>query len=659
MPRATPIGLAALLLASIAAVIGGLVIGGAASAPLLLDPGPLVRWGLPIVTTVTNLAAAATIGSLVLACFAIPRDRPEFERVVSFAGVGAAAWTVATVASALLEFASLLGTPIRFDEAFGVGLWQFLTTTESGVAWATAAVLVALAAVVTAFTRSLWFLALAAILGGSALVAVSQLGHVAGTLDHNVAWSALFLHMLFAALWVGGLAALAIARADIAASVDPAERGTRERTLAARYSSIALLAFVVVAGSGTVSAWLRIGGLDGLWTPYGALLAVKVAALVAIGVLGIIHRRWAIRRLPSRGAFWGIVVVELALMGVASGAAAALGATAPPVPPVPLGDSPAELLTGAPLPPPPSVERYLFGFEPDLIWLPLIIALAFFYLAGVRRLGRRGDRWPVLRTISWLSGLLVLAWITSGGINAYQDVLFSAHMLAHMVLGMLVPVLLVPGAPITLALRAIRKRDDGSRGPREWLLAIVHSPWFRLLGNPYVAAIIFVASLWVFYYTPVFRWATTTHLGHEWMILHFLLSGYLFVQALIGIDPAPNRPPYPVRLLLLLATMALHAFFGLALMTGTGLLLADWYGAMGWDLGTTALEDQQRAGGIAWSVGEIPTVALAIAVAVLWSRSDAREQRRSDRKADREGDAELEAYNRMLASRARRSDEPR
>ncbi|HQE46601.1 MAG TPA: cytochrome c oxidase assembly protein, partial [Rhodoglobus sp.] len=128
------------------------------------------------------------------------------------------------------------------------------------------------------------------------------------------------------------------------------------------------------------------------------------------------------------------------------------------------------------------------------------------------------------------------------------------------------------------------------------------------------------------------------------------LTGYLFVFSLIGIDPAPNRAPFPIRLVTLFATMAFHAFFGLALVTGTGLLLVDWYGAMGW--GTKAILDQQAGGAIAWSVGEIPNAIIAIAIVVLWSRSDDREQKRYDRKADRDGDAELEEYNRMLAERA-------
>jgi putative copper resistance protein D len=132
------------------------------------------------------------------------------------------------------------------------------------------------------------------------------------------------------------------------------------------------------------------------------------------------------------------------------------------------------------------------------------------------------------------------------------------------------------------------------------------------------------------------------------MVAHFLITGYLLVQALIGVDPVPYRFPYPFRLLLLLAVMAFHAFFGLAMMTGNGLLLADWYGAMGRPWGVSAIEDQQAGGGIAWSVGEIPTVILAIAVAIQWSKQDKKETTRRDRTADRTNEAELGEYNAML-----------
>src|SRR5699024_2598529 len=137
-------------------------------------------------------------------------------------------------------------------------------------------------------------------------------------------------------------------------------------------------------------------------------------------------------------------------------------------------------------------------------------------------------RWSGGPTFAWLAGIALLWWCTNGALNAYQEYQFSLHMLVHMLIGMAVPVLLVPGAPITLAMRAIAKRRDGSMGGREWILAIVHSRYLQVIGHPIVAAIIFVASLWIFYFTPIFEWSMRDHLGHVWMVLHFLGAGYLF-----------------------------------------------------------------------------------------------------------------------------------
>ncbi len=147
--------------------------------------------------------------------------------------------------------------------------------------------------------------------------------------------------------------------------------------------------------------------------------------------------------------------------------------------------------------------------------------------------------------------------------------LFSAHMLSHMTMSMIVPALLVLGAPVTLALRTLHRRTDGSRGGREWLLEVVHSRLLRVLGSPLVAAGLFAVSLVAFYYSPLFELSLRTHTGHVLMNLHFLLTGYLFASVLIGVDPGPARPPYPLRLVLLFGTMAFHAFFGVALVSGS------------------------------------------------------------------------------------------
>jgi len=87
-------------------------------------------------------------------------------------------------------------------------------------------------------------------------------------------------------------------------------------------------------------------------------------------------------------------------------------------------------------------------------------------------------------------------------------------------------------------------------------------------------------------------------------------------------------------------------------MMQSGLLVAEWFGSMGRTWGATPLQDQYVGGGVAWSVGEIPTLILAITVAIQWSRSDAKVQKREDRAADRSGDAELEEYNARLAELA-------
>lgn len=642
-----------LLVAAFAATLASLAYGGGADAPLALDPGVVVRYGLPIAKLLVDLSASVAVGSLVLTCFALDKRAPEFDRALDIAAAAAAIWTVSAGVTGFFTFLAAFNQPIRFDDTFGQVLGTFLSTTELGEAWLATTLFAAAVTVLCFAVRNVTVLAGVTVLAAAGLLPATLEAHRGGTAQHSLATSSLYLHVLFAGVWLGGLATLALLRGQF----------DRARLILAmrRYSTLALVCFLVVAASGYVTAFTRIETLDNLLTPYGILVLVKAAVLVALGLFGASQRRWVIDRMSRtpaarHGWFWWLIAAELGFMGIAAGVAAALARTATPVPQIAASDlvapSPATLLTGSPLPPPLTATNLFTLWNFDVVWI-LVCALAiFFYIAGVLRLRRRGDAWPMYRTVLWVLGILVLFYVTNGGVNAYEQYLFSMHMLAHMSLGMLIPVLLVPGAPITLALRTIAKRADGSRGPREWILLAVHSRLFGVFANPLVAAGLFVGSLLVFYYTPVFSWATTNHLGHEWMIAHFLIVGYLFVQSLIGTDPSPKRAPFPIRLIILLATMAFHAFFGLAILSSTGLLLSHWYGAMGW--GTNALIDQQAGGGIAWSVGEIPTVSLAVIVAIMWYRSDTRESRRYDRKADRDGDAELAEYNAMLAGRSQR-----
>nr|WP_228507580.1 cytochrome c oxidase assembly protein [Plantibacter sp. VKM Ac-2880] len=646
-----------LLLVAVATLLAGLAFGGGADAQLLGDPGAVVRWGLPVAQLLVNLSAAVTIGALLMSCWALSPDRREYGAALDVAAAGAAVFTVAAGVTGFFTFLNVTQVPLTFDDAFGAKLSLFFTSIESGQAWLQTTLIAAAVTVLCFAVRNHTVLVFVFGLSLVSLLPMAQQGHSAEASGHNAAVTALGLHLVFAAIWLGGLLTLVFIRKTL-------EDG-RLAPVLLRYSTVALVSFVVVAVSGYVSAELRIGSLDRLGTPYGILVLVKVFALLALGLFGALQRRVLIGRIERSaaerattattrtGTFWWLVALELGFMGIASGAAAALAKTAPPVDQaIPSTPTPAVLLTGEELPPELTFARYFTEWNIDLLWLLACAFGIFFYLAGVVRLHRRGDSWPVLRTVSWVLGLLVLFYLTCGGINVYQPYLFSVHMLGHMGLTMLVPVLLVPGAPVTLLARAVRKRQDDSRGGREWVLLAVHSKFAGVISNPIVTAVLFAGSLWVFYYTPLFRWSMEDHIGHEWMVVHFLITGYLFVQSLIGIDPVPYRLPYPMRLLLLFATMAFHAFFGLAIISSTGLFLADWFGAMGRTWGQAPLLDQQTGGGIAWSVGEIPTLALAVAVAISWSKSDAKDQKRLDRNADRTNDAELNEYNERLARMA-------
>ena len=657
MPRSLRILAPAVLLAvALATLMIGLAIGGAAAERSLLDPGAVVRYGLPAARTMLNLGMAGMIGALVMAVWALAADKPETRVAMDLASGSAAVLTVAATASLLLTYLDVSGQQFSGDAAFGAGIAMFVTEIELGRYWL---ILILLAAGTTVLCfavrdRRLILLALTAALVTTFPIA-SQ-GHAAGAANHSQAVNSLIVHLVGASVWLGGLITLVF----LAKTVDR----DRLAVLVSRYSSLALLAFIGVSASGVVSAAMRIGSLDQLFgTGYGRIVLLKAAALIVLGAFGVFWRRRAIRSIPGeRGArfFAGLVVAELAVMGAASGLAAALGRTATPVAleaareTGSLTVSPAEWLTGDPLPPELTPLRYLTEWKFDLAWVLVCVFGAMLYLGGVWRLHRRGDKWPVGRTIAWLGGLAMLFYTTNGALGAYEQYLFSVHMLGHMMLTMLIPLVLVLGAPITLALRAIEKRRDGSWGGREWILWMVQTPFSKLVTHPAFAAVMFAGSLWVFYFTPIARWAVETHLGHQWMIVHFLISGYLFSLSMIGVDPVPYRFPYPLRIVTLFATMASHAFFGVTMMTGDGLMLADWYGAMGRTWGATPLEDQNTGGGIAWGIGEIPTLMLALIVAIQWSRSDEKEQKRKDRAADRSGDAELAAYNEMLAKQSER-----
>lgn len=282
--------------------------------------------------------------------------------------------------------------------------------------------------------------------------------------------------------------------------------------------------------------------------------------------------------------------------------------------------------------------------------LPLVVTVwaAGLYILGVATLRRRGDTWPVGRSLAWGIGLLAFYLATSSGLAAYDTVLVSVHMVQHMVLSMIVPLALALGAPVTLALRTLPRR------PRGWLLVVLHSRLAKVLGFPPLAFGLYVISPWALYFSGWYEASLRSTYVHEMMHVHLVVVGALFFWPIVGVDPLPGRVPHLFRLLLTVMTLPFHAFLGITIMGQETLLGGDWYpslhdGPMGAWL-PDPLEDQHLAGGILWAAGDLVGLSFFFVLFAQWVRASMKEAEREDRRLDRLERQELRAQE---AARAR------
>ena len=644
LPLAPLLATGVVALAACLVVIG---VGGAAApaAPGLQDPGAVVRWGLPIIRTVHDLSAALTVGLFFLAAVAIPdRASAALARAPQWGVAAGITWVVSGLIGVVLGFANIAGTPLGssgFFAQFQRFVWSVETLREGLISAFLAAIAVTVAAMWSSRRAVLW----AGIVSVVAILPLALAGHGASTVEHETAVNGLAFHLVGTALWVGGLGALVLLRPVL---------GKWLPIVVERYSKVAAWSLLTVALSGVVSAAVRMSGLSDLATTYGAIILAKVVAIVVLGQLGLAQRTKVIARLretpSSAPLFARLIAVELVVMGAAIGIATALARTGNPSLERPAPASLAEGLTNYPEPAAPDATSWLTMWRWDWLWGTVAVVAILLYVGGVVRLMRRGDRWPVSRTIVWVLGWATFIWSVCGAPGVYGRVSFSWHMTSHMTIAMIVPILLVLAAPITLIARVESPRKDGTYGPREIVLGLVHSKYVAFWANPIVAGVNFVFGLIIFYYTPLFELALTTDTGHVLMVIHFLLAGYLFAMVLIGVDPGPRKWAPALRLVVLFATMSFHAFFGVAIQSSTSLLAPGFFSIIHIPWIPDPLLDQQQGGAIAWGIGDVPSLLLAMLLVLSWVRSDDAEARRHDRQADRDHDADLTAYNARLAS---------
>ncbi len=279
--------------------------------------------------------------------------------------------------------------------------------------------------------------------------------------------------------------------------------------------------------------------------------------------------------------------------------------------------------------PVPRFPEVLLAWSLDPVpWIGVALAGGA-YLWAVRRLSASSTRspHPRWRTASFMAGLAAMLVALASPIEAYEGVLFSVHMVQHMLLGLVAAPLLLLGAPVTLALRV------ATPTLRRRLLRVLHSPVVAVLSFPLLGWLVFAAVNWGWHFSSLYDQALENVALHYLQHATFLAASLLFWWPIVGADPARWRLPYPVRLFYLFLAMPQNSFLGVALMGASTVLYPHYLSNLrAW--GPTALADQSLGGILMWVGGDIVFLTAMGAVVAAWVRHEDRKTARLDARLD-------------------------
>ena len=574
------------------------------------------------------LSSFITIGALLaLAFLVLDKDgklSTSGSKIRSIISISAFAWFFSSVLNILFTLANILGESVTavldpavlqsFVLQISLGQYLFFQT------------LIALFVAIT--SRVLTSSGYTAILLLISLIAISApvfQSHAASSGSHALAIGSLLIHVIALSFWVGGVIAIALLNQD-----------DRKISLP-RFSQIALWAAIAVVISGVINASARLNFAAAWTSSYAYVVILKVLVTFVLLYFGYKHRNYlAAKPTVNWRAMTRLISVEAAIMIFVTALGSWLSSNQPPSRDSQEPFNAALAIAGMEMPDAPNFTRILFEYDPSIFVIGLLVLAVALYIKGVVVLTRRGDKWPVGRTISFALGISAIDFATSGGLGVYAHFAFSWHMVSHMVLGMIAPIGIVLGAPITLALRTLPQSRDGQElGVRGLLIKALHSRYARVLTNPVVALAIFDGSLFALYFTSLFGGMMQSHQGHLFMSIHFILTGILFFHVIVGVDPNPRKVPHIIRIVILFAAMSIHAFFSVALMSASTLIDGGYFESLQRPWSLDLLADQRTGGAIGWAMGEIPILIALVATFIQWMRDDSHEAKRIDRNTAR------------------------
>ena len=611
-----------------------------------------------------RLAALATLGAA-LGVVAFTPPGPDHllsdtgRRLARWAGRSAQVWFVASATMTFANSAFVNGVPMDYTLSLE-SWWTFQSSTPSGLAWLLSAVVAAGTALVAYQARRVAPFALAWAAGGLALAFVAVTGNVSVGHDHDWATDAAVSVALAIVPLASGAAAVVLAHL--------AEPGAAAITAAVRRYHRAVLPLLALAAAGhALIAWQELAGESPLEVFFGVPTLGFFACLVLL-LASWVWRQAAglVRGSADAGRAAASVTRDVVIL---IGYAALLTAANHIPPPRFLVPQTIQInYLGYEMDVPATFERLVGLGRPNLLWVLLSVGSLAAYVVGAVRVRRAGGRWPFPRLIAWIAGWGLTLYLAVSGLWQYSTAVYSWHMLVHMTVNMLIPILCVLGAPFTLVEAASRPRSPGElAGPRELMAALSANRVVHWLLSPPLLWLNYVGSLYLVYFTPLFPWLMKYHWAHQLMLLHFMVAGYAFFNLVVGLDRQPWQLPHLVKFALMLSIMPFHAIFAVGIMMARSLIGADFYQTIAVTWVGDLMNDQNIAGQITWFTGEIPMFLAVIALAAQWFGRDRQDAARLDAIADTGGDDSLAAYNEMLAQLAehdrreqRRSpDEPR